>query len=69
MDAFAKMAEAFPEHHFALGKGKVTENEPLYGATVYDPNSAGETIIAEGEGDTIDEAVESVISAFKKTIN
>lgn len=68
MDAFNTMAEAFPDKHFAIAKGRITPAEPLYGATVYDEASAGETILAEGEGDTIEEAVNNCIAAFKRTI-
>ena len=68
MDAFKTMDDAFPDKHFAIAKGRVTPEELLYGATVYDEASAGQTILAEGEGDTIEEAVENCIAAFKRTI-
>ena len=68
MDAFKMMAEAFPSKFFVIGKGRMTPDEPLYGATVYDETSGGEIILSEGEGDTIEEAVERCIAAFKRKL-
>ena len=66
VDSFGVMEAYFPFDHFTIGKGRVSEAEPLYGATVYDADSQGQTIRAEGEADTIAEAVENCMKNYTR---
>jgi hypothetical protein len=57
---------AIPEHlYWLIGKGRTKPSEPIYGAQFIDPESG--IAIAEGEGETFDEAIAAALRAMPGT--